>query len=177
MAGRKNKSSEIEPKTLVQKVNFCYRSEMTKQNYRRQDCPIAHTLSIVGDQWTILVIRDVLSGAHRFDELQKKTGISRNLLTRRLKQLVTDGLLTRRPVPGSRRHAYRPTTKCNELRPTILALAEWGQKWRDDPGGTRIEIREKGSNKPVGLRFCRLQDGQEIDADDITVKRIRSTAG
>ncbi|PHQ70704.1 MAG: transcriptional regulator [Sneathiella sp.] len=145
---------------------------MTTRNYRRQDCPIAFALSIVGDQWTILLIRDVLSGTNRFDDLQKRLGISRNLLTRRLKQLVADGILIKRQLPNSRRHAYWPTPKCTALRPSILALAEWGQSWRGDAGGTRVEITETDSGRAVGVRFCRLDDGQEVSPARITVKRI-----
>lgn len=146
---------------------------MTTRSYQRQDCPIAHALSIVGDQWTILLIRDVLSGIRRFDELQEKLGVSRNLLAQRLKQLMASGLLMKRQIPGSRRYAYWPTPKCLELRPAILALAEWGQKWQDDPGGTRVEISEKATGKPVGVRFCRLEDGREVSAADISVDRVR----
>jgi DNA-binding HxlR family transcriptional regulator len=145
---------------------------MTTRNYRRQDCPIAFALSIVGDQWTILLIRDVLSGIRRFEELQKRLGISRNLLTQRLKQLVTDGLLIKRQLPASRRHAYWPTPKCMALRPAILALAEWGQSWHDDTDSARVEITETDSGKAVGVRFCRLEDGQEISPAEITVERI-----
>ena len=147
---------------------------MTTQTYKRQNCPIAHTLSIIGDQWTVLLIRDVLSGIRRFDELQKSLGVSRNLLTQRLKQLCANGLLVKRPIPGSRRHAYWPTPKCLDLRTAVLALAEWGQNWRDDPQGTRVEITEKATGQTVGVRFCRLEDGREVAATDIVVERHRS---
>jgi DNA-binding HxlR family transcriptional regulator len=142
---------------------------MTTRNYRRQGCPIADALSIVGDQWTILLIRDVLSGVRRFDELQKSLGISRNLLTKRLKQLIDHGLLAKRPLPGSRRHAYWPTPKCLDLRVAVLALAEWGQKWRDDVNGGSVEISEKATGRTVGVRFCRLDDGREVAPSDIAV--------
>ena len=72
---------------------------MSVQTYTRQDCPVAHTLSVVGDQWTLLIIRDVLGGPKRFDELQNGLGISRNLLAQRLKRMVEADLLARRPIP------------------------------------------------------------------------------
>lgn len=149
---------------------------MTTRTYKRQNCPIAHTLSIIGDQWTILLIRDVLSGVRRFDELQQSLGVSRNLLTQRLKKLTADGLLVKRPIPGSRRHAYWPTPKCLDLRTAVLALAEWGQNWRGDAAGSRVEISEKATGKAVGVRFCRLEDGREISPADIAVERIRGGA-
>ena len=106
---------------------------MSVQTYTRQDCPVAHTLSVVGDQWTLLIIRDVLGGPKRFDELQNGLGSSRNFLAQRLKRMVEADLLARRPIPDSRRFTYSLTPKALELRPAILALAEWGQKWRQQP--------------------------------------------
>lgn len=145
---------------------------MTTRSYKRQNCPVAHALSIVGDQWTILIIRDVLSGPQRFDKLQQNLGISRNLLSRRLKQMIDMGLLVRRQIPDTRRYAYALTPKALELRPTILALAEWGQKWREEPGGSRVEITEKATGRPVGVRYCRLDDGREVKSSDIAVQRL-----
>jgi len=113
-----------------------------------------------------------MSGPQRFDELQANLGISRNLLTQRLKQMVEADLLAKRPIPNSRRYAYCLTPKALELRPAILALAEWGQKWRDEPDGTRVKITEKTTGKPVGLRYCRLEDGRELKSNEIVVERI-----
>lgn len=149
---------------------------MTTRSYARQNCPVAHALSVVGEQWTILLIRDVLTGPKRFDELQKSLGISRNLLTKRLARMIEDGLLKKRPIPDTRRHAYHLTPKALELRPVILALAEWGQNWRETPGGTRVEITEKATGRPVGLRYCRLDDGRELSAGEIHVERIPGSA-
>lgn len=143
---------------------------MTARSYERHACPIAQTLSVVGDQWTLLLIRDVLRGARRFETFQSSLGISRNLLSKRLKQLVAEGLLERTQIPGSRRYEYRPTEKCVDLRLTILALAEWGDRWRADPKGARLELRERETNADVGVRFCRLDDGREIDAARVVTR-------
>ncbi len=140
---------------------------MTVRSYDRHACPIAQTLSVVGDQWTLLLVRDVLRGARRFETFQSSLGISRNLLARRLKQLVAEGLLERTRIPGSRRYEYRPTEKCKDLRLTILALAEWGERWRADPKGARLELRERDTDAAVGVRFCRLDDGRAIGTADV----------
>ena len=145
---------------------------MTTRSYQRHNCPVAQALSVVGEQWTILLIRDVMSGAQRFDELQASLSISRSLLARRLKQMVKADLLAKRPIPNSRRYAYFLTPKALELRPAILALAEWGQKWRNEPDGIRVEITKKATGRPVALRCCRLEDGRELKSNAITVKRI-----
>lgn len=89
-----------------------------------QYCPITRSLEILGDRWTLLVVRDLLVGATRFNELARGLpGMSRALLSKRLDQLQRDGLLTH--ADG----AYRPTAACEELRPLIFGLAEWGARW------------------------------------------------
>lgn len=89
-----------------------------------QYCPITRSLEMLGDRWTLLVVRDLLIGARRFNELARGLpGISRGLLSKRLGQLERDGLVERD------QHDYRPTQACEELRPLIFGLAEWGARW------------------------------------------------
>ena len=89
-----------------------------------QYCPITRSLEVLGDRWTLLVVRDLLVGAERFNELARGLpGMSRGLLSKRLDQLERDGLVER---AGG---AYRPTAACEELRPLIFGLAEWGARW------------------------------------------------
>lgn len=89
-----------------------------------QYCPITRALEVLGDRWTLLVVRDLLVGATRFNELARGLpGMSRALLSKRLGQLERDGLVTR--ADGG----YRPTPACEELRPLVFGLAEWGARW------------------------------------------------
>jgi DNA-binding HxlR family transcriptional regulator len=117
-----------------------------------QYCPITRSLEVLGDRWTLLVVRDLLLGANRFNEIARGLpGMSRGLLSKRLDQLVRDGLVTH--VDG----AYRPTAACEELRPLIFGLAEWGARWAFgeprpdelDPTGLMWWIR--GGIDPEGL--------------------------
>ena len=147
---------------------------MTTRSYEQHNCPIAQALRIVGDQWTLMIVRDALRGVCRFEGFQKSLGLSRNLLTRRLRQLEEEGLLERRPVDGSRRYEYCPTAKCRDLRVALLALAEWGERWRPDPDGPRLQVRDRNDGEAVGVRFCRLDDGAVIDSGDVEVIRRRA---
>ncbi len=89
-----------------------------------QYCPITRSREMLGDRWTLLVVRDLLIGATRFNELARGLpGMSRGLLSKRLHQLERDGLVTH--ADG----AYHPTQACEELRPLIFGLAEWGARW------------------------------------------------
>jgi DNA-binding HxlR family transcriptional regulator len=95
-----------------------------------QFCPIAKATEILGERWTFLIIRELLMGGRRFNELQRGLGgISPALLTARLKSFEAEGLLVRRRLNGQRGYEYYPTTACEELKPIIIALGEWGLCW------------------------------------------------
>jgi len=143
----------------------------SKSNYRRLHCTIAQALSVFGDQWTLLILRDVLSGLGRYEEIQRSLGLSRNLLALRLRDLDEQGLLRREAISGTRRFTYTPTEQCLDLRVTILALAEWGDRWRPDPDGPRLTITEQGTGAPVTLGFIRKHDKIAVDIDAVAVKR------
>lgn len=106
---------------------------MPDQPSRRSECPIASSLDILGDKWTLLVVRDLLDGKSRFTEFERgPEGIPTNILTDRLRRLVATGLAERAEIPGSTRLAYRPTSAARDLRPVLLALARWGNDHLDD---------------------------------------------
>ena len=102
---------------------------MLSRNYEGQDCSIARALEVVGERWTLLIVRDVLLGLCRFDQLQQSLGVARNVLAARLGRLVDEGVLER--VPYSKRpprHEYRLTEKGRELEPALTALRRWGDQ-------------------------------------------------
>lgn len=146
---------------------------MSTSNYEKHLCPVAQALVDLGDQWTLLIVRDALSQKHiRFNELQESLGISRNLLTRRLTQLCEAGILEKAEVEGSKRQAYMPTEKCRDLRLVILAMARWGEKWRPDPRLTRVETTQKSTGAPVELSFV-SPEGARVPLSDVRVTRRR----
>jgi DNA-binding HxlR family transcriptional regulator len=109
---------------------------MLGRTYDSQLCSIARTLEIVGERWTLLIIRDAMLGMRRFEEFQESLGIARNVLTNRLSKLVDDGLLDRvsyqeRPA----RYEYQPTSKAKDLLTAVLALMHWGDEHAEGPGG------------------------------------------
>lgn len=95
-----------------------------------QFCPIAKANEILGEKWTILIVRELIMGARRFSEFQRGLGdISPALLTGRLKSLEENGLAAKRRIPGQRGYEYFPTEACRALLPTLLAMGEWGLLW------------------------------------------------
>ena len=107
---------------------------------RRSDCPVSCTLDIMGDRWTLLVVRDLLLGRTRFKEfIQSPEGIPTNILTDRLERLVSSGIAERIPASdGTKRLAYQLTEKGEALRPVLKSMAKWGLRWED---GTRIGLK------------------------------------
>ncbi len=100
---------------------------------RRSECPIASSLDILGDKWTLLVVRDLLDGKHRFSEFERSPEhIPTNILTERLRRLETAGLVERRLTDGRARHAYHLTDSGTELRAVLLAIAAWGNEHLED---------------------------------------------
>jgi len=98
-------------------------------------CSIARTLDIVGEWWTLLVLRDLFAGISRFDELQQDLGVASNVLAARLKRLVEAGLVEREVAPEDARvRLYRLTAQGRELYPVLLSLMAWGDKWLAGPG-------------------------------------------
>jgi DNA-binding HxlR family transcriptional regulator/peroxiredoxin len=111
-------------------------------------CAIAQALDVVGDWWTLLIVRDAARGVHRFDELQRELGLSRKVLTERLRLLVEAGVLVRvpyqeRPV----RHEYRLTPRGRALLPVLVALQDWGDAWVLGDGDTPTATTEAASTE------------------------------
>lgn len=95
-----------------------------------QFCPIAKASEIIGEKWTILIVRELLMGSTRFNGLQRGLGlISPTLLSKRLVMLEDQGLIYRKKIPGQRSYEYLPTDSCKELLPILLSLGNWGMRW------------------------------------------------
>jgi DNA-binding HxlR family transcriptional regulator len=95
-----------------------------------QFCPIAKATEILGERWTIMILRELLMGGRRFTDLQRGLGdISPALLTNRLKSLEEKGLIARRRISGARGHEYLPTPACEAFLPVIVSIGEWGLTW------------------------------------------------
>jgi DNA-binding HxlR family transcriptional regulator len=95
-----------------------------------QFCPIAKATEIIGEKWTVLIIRELLMGGSRFNELQRGLSlISPTILSRRLESLAEHGLVVKKKIPGQKGYEYFPTASCKELLPVIRSLGDWGMRW------------------------------------------------
>ena len=102
---------------------------MRRTNLSARDCPVARALDVIGDPWTMLVVRDLFLGKRRFAEIQRSLEIPRATLVDRLERLIEHGVIER--GPGSARPEYRLTEQGKDLRPVVLALKGWGERWTE----------------------------------------------
>lgn len=103
---------------------------MKRTEFSGMYCSAARTLDIVGEWWTLLILRDLFLGNHRFNGLQKNLGISKKVLADRLETLLTEGIISLESYgEGGKRFEYRLTLKGQELGPVLLSLMAWGDKW------------------------------------------------
>lgn len=91
-------------------------------------CPVARTLDVVGDRWSLLIVRDAMDGARAFTDFQQATGIARNILTDRLRRLVERGIIERNPAPSGKRPVYTLTPAGRDLFTVVVALRQWGER-------------------------------------------------
>src|SRR5262245_2329817 len=110
----------------VTRISFAV---MLKRDYDGQVCSIARSLELVGDRWTLLIVRDLVLGLSRFDELLTRLGVASNVLADRLNRLTDEGIAERvRYSERPERFEYRLTQKGRELGPVLLALMQWGDR-------------------------------------------------
>jgi DNA-binding HxlR family transcriptional regulator len=137
---------------------------MTAASWDRSNCSVAGTLAVVGEKWSLLVLREAFLGVRRFADLQRILGAPKAVLTDRLATLVGHGVLTRVPyqAEGERqRHEYRLTQKGLDLYPALVALMEWGDRYLCEDGVPPLELRHKDCGAPVRLTLV-CAEGHEL---------------
>lgn len=136
------------------------------------DCSIEATVAIVGDRWTLLVLRDIFRGLHRFVDLQQDLGIARNLLADRLAKLVDAGVLDKIPYQQRPlRHEYRLSAKGADLSPALIALMAWGDKWYANGQPPTVLVHEQCGTQLEQTVHCPRCD------EPVQPGRIRSRPG
>jgi DNA-binding HxlR family transcriptional regulator len=129
---------------------------MLKSDYESQICSIAGALEVVGERWSLLIVRDVLLGLRRFDEIQASLGVARNVLQTRLTRLLDHGVLEKRLYQERpRRYEYRLTEKGLDLWPAVVALLQWGDRHAAPAAGPPVLLEHRGCGGSVDEhRIC-----------------------
>ncbi|WP_216853661.1 winged helix-turn-helix transcriptional regulator [Phytoactinopolyspora halotolerans] len=130
-------------------------------------CSIARSVDLLGDGWTLLILRDVVAGVTRFDAIARDLGLSRKVLAARLSRLVDEGVLVRgRYQEHPPREDYRLTEKGKDLYPILLALMSWGDRWYAEPGREPVRIHHRGCGRDVGMQAACGHCGEPLTVDN-----------
>ena len=144
---------------------------MRWEDLDKEPCSLARTLSVIGDRWTLIILRECFLGIRRFEEFEERLGISRHVLAGRLKKLVENGVLYKKPYQdGQKREEYRLSEKGMDLYPIIINLVFWGNKYMTDEQGPPIIHVHKHCGMPMTPVTHCSACGEEVRARDVEVK-------
>ena len=142
-------------------------------DYTNERCSVAATLEVVGDPWTLLILRDAFAGVKRFEQWQERLGVARNVLAARLKTLVSHGVMeTRRYSERPPRHEYWLTEKGLALSPVLLTMAEWGDRHVYGRDKSPVLFRHKA----CGCDFHPVQVCSEC-GEPVSARQVEARAG
>ncbi len=143
---------------------------MSRSDLAHKTCSIARTIEIIGNEWSLMILREMFLGSRRFDDLQRQTGASTQVLSQRLRRLVSAGIL-RREAYSTRpaRYEYRLTRKGCELWPVIVAMKTWGDAWLAD-GRAPVEIVHEACGRTVDPQMTCPYCGEPMTAHDARAK-------
>ena len=132
-------------------------------------CPVARTEDVVGDRWTVLVLRELFMRSHRFEEIQAQTGATPQMVAIRLKNLMAEGLVERRQYSKRPpRYEYHLTEKGDAFYPVLMALRAWGETWRkSSKEGLAVYYTHRPCGKPAGLGPICEGCGQQLHRKDL----------
>lgn len=126
-------------------------------------CPVARGLSVIGDRWTMLILRDCFLGIRRFEQMQHRLGITRHVLADRLRKLEADGVLRREPYQERPvRYEYRLTDEGKSLYPVLVTLIDWANNHVPFAQGPSIALLDRDTNEPVAPKLINARTGSEI---------------
>jgi DNA-binding HxlR family transcriptional regulator len=136
-------------------------------------CAIARTLDVIGDWWSLLIIREALAGVSRFSDFQRKLGAAKNVLSTRLKELVAAGILETGPASdGTAYREYLPTEKGQALLPVLVALAQWGSENLFAESETCSVPVDAVNRKPLAPIKLLARDGRHLTASDVLMTKF-----
>ena len=143
------------------------------QNKRNETCPVARSVELVGDRWSLMLVRDAFDGTRRFSDFQRGLGVARSILANRLRSLVEAGIFEVQPASdGTSYQEYVLTPKGEQLFPVVVAFRQWGEQYLFDPGEAHSQLIQTSSGKPLGLMQPIAADGRVVGPSAASVRKV-----
>ncbi|MDB5561741.1 MAG: transcriptional regulator [Hyphomicrobiales bacterium] len=150
---------------------------MRRTSFEHAECPIARSLDVIGDWWSLLIVRDAFGGKRKFGDFQKNLGIAKNILAARLRSLVSHGILTLEAAEdGSPYQEYGLTAKGRDLFYVLVALRQWGDRHLFETEDVAPELLDRQLHRPVGQLELHAADGRLLRPGDTMLRRRRCEA-
>lgn len=144
--------------------------DVKRSRIANRECSIARAIEIVGDRWSILLLREAYYGVKRFDEFEYYIGIAPNILSSRLRKLVDAGIMARVPLAEhAGRYEYVLTEKGKDFFPTYLALKKWGDDWLAEPAGPQVVFNDRSSGEEIQYPKLLTARGKPLRVEDIEI--------
>ena len=144
-----------------------------RKSLKTDPCPVARALDVIGERWSLLIVRDAFDGMRRFGEFQKSLGVAKNILADRLHTLVDEGIFTVAPASdGTAYQEYVLTPKGLGLFPVVVGLRQWSEAQLFDAGEAHSILLQRGSGLPVSKMEVQAQDGRVLQAADTVVRKV-----
>ena len=143
---------------------------MVKKSFSDMACSVAQAMDVIGEWWSMLIIRDFFlgGGRRRFEQLRDSLGISRNILTERLRTLTDAGVIERVPLQeGGRRCAYQLTEKGQELLPIMVSIMQWWDKWEQPPERRFMKVRDREHGEEIAPMTVHSSRGEPLGYHDM----------
>lgn len=144
-----------------------------RKSLKTDPCPVARALDVIGERWSLLIVRDAFDGMRRFGEFQKSLGVAKNILADRLHTLVEEGIFTIAPASdGTAYQEYVLTAKGLGLFPVVVGLRQWSEAQLFEPGEAHSTLLQRGSGLPVRRMDVLAEDGRVLQAGDTVVHKV-----
>src|SRR5213593_1665994 len=145
-------------------------SSIKQSRLANKECSMARAMEVVGDRWSILILREAYYGVKRFDEFEYYIGIAPNILSTRLKKFVDAGVMTRVPLPEhAGRYEYVLTKKGRDFFPTYLALKKWGDDWLAEAAGPQVVFKDRTRGRPIEYPLPLSAHGKPLQLEDVEI--------
>lgn len=146
----------------------------SRKPIEQEFCPVARSVALIGDRWSLLIVRNAFDGMRRFGDFQRDLGVARNILADRLRKLVDAGILAMQGASdGTSYQEYVLTDKGESLFPIVVALRQWGEQHLFERGERHSLLIDRRTGKPVPLMAPAAQDGTALKAQDTEVQKVK----